>query len=60
RLYYVMPGEVSYLVIDDRAPAAKAVDQTPVSTKIQTTHTDWLGSLFGSVMTAGLTQAPVK
>jgi cell division protein FtsB len=60
RLYYVMPGEVSYLVIDDRAPSAKAVDQTPVSTTIQVTHTDWLGSLFGSVMTAGLTQAPGK
>jgi cell division protein FtsB len=60
RLYYVMPGEVSYLVIDDRAPAAKAVDQTPISKKIQVTHTDWLGSLFGSVMTAGLTQATVK
>ncbi|MDQ1609594.1 MAG: hypothetical protein QOE16_2326 [Microbacteriaceae bacterium] len=60
RLYYVMPGEVSYLVIDDRPPAAKAVDQTPISSKIQVTHTDWLGSLFGSVMTAGLTQATVK
>ena len=29
RLYYVMPGEVSYLVIDDRPPAAKAADDDP-------------------------------
>ncbi len=57
RLYYVMPGEVSYLVIDDRAPAAKAADQGPVSTEIQATKTDWVGSLFGSFMAAGLSDA---
>ncbi|MGO4536670.1 FtsB family cell division protein [Leifsonia sp. 2MCAF36] len=56
RLYYVMPGEVSYLVIDDRAPAAKQ-DGTPVSSKLQKTRTDWVGSLFGSFMGAGLTEA---
>ncbi len=57
RLYYVMPGEVSYLVIDDRPPAAKAADQGPVSRQIQATKTDWVGSLFGSFMTAGLSDA---
>ncbi|MEO7015766.1 MAG: septum formation initiator family protein [Leifsonia sp.] len=57
RLYYVMPGEVSYLVIDDRPPAAKAGGDTPVSSKLQKTHTDWLGSLFDSFMGAGLSQA---
>lgn len=56
RLYYVMPGEVSYLVIDDRPPAA-AKDSTPVSSKLQKTRTDWVGSLFGSLMGAGLTDA---
>jgi cell division protein FtsB len=56
RLYYVMPGEVSYLVIDDRPPAAKQ-DTTPVSSKLVKTQTDWVGSLFGSFMGAGLTQA---
>ncbi len=56
RLYYVMPGETSYLVIDDRAPAAKQ-DTTPVSSKLQKTQTDWVGSLFGSFMGAGLTDA---
>jgi cell division protein FtsB len=57
RLYYVMPGETSYLVIDDRPPAAKRVDEGPVSTKIQSTPSDWVGSLFGSFMTAGLSTA---
>ncbi len=31
RLYYVMPGEVSYLVIDDRSAVAKADAATGVS-----------------------------
>ncbi|MGN7798278.1 FtsB family cell division protein [Leifsonia sp. 22587] len=56
RLYYVMPGEVSYLVIDDRPPAAKQ-DATPVSSRLQKTRTDWVSSLFGSFMGAGLTEA---
>ena len=50
------PGEVSYLVIDDRPPAAKTAD-TPVSSKLQKTKTDWVHSLFGSFMGAGLTEA---
>lgn len=56
RLYYVMPGEVSYLVIDDRPPAATK-DDGPVTSKLQKTQTDWVGSLFGSFMGAGLTEA---
>jgi Septum formation initiator len=54
RLLYVMPGETSYLVIDDRvAPTAKA--DAPVSTGIQKTQSDWLATLLGSVLTAGTT-----
>ncbi|WP_240183746.1 FtsB family cell division protein [Leifsonia aquatica] len=56
RLYYVMPGETSYLVVDDRPPAAAHADDA-VSSKIQKTRTDWVGSLFGSFMGAGLTEA---
>lgn len=56
RLYYVMPGEVSYLVIDDRPPAAQAATG-PVSSRLQQTKTDWVRSLFGSFMGAGLTDA---
>jgi cell division protein FtsB len=53
RLLYVMPGETSYLVIDDRAPKATE-SKAPVSRELQKTKTDWLGALFGSVVTAGL------
>ena len=54
RLLFVMPGETSYLVIDDRPPAPKKQD-APVSSSIQTTKSDWLTSLSGSFITAGLT-----
>ncbi|MFF1574102.1 septum formation initiator family protein, partial [Leifsonia sp. NPDC058292] len=57
RLYYVMPGETSYLVIDDRPPAAKAGGDAPVSSELQKTETDWLGSLFGSFVGSGLSTA---
>lgn len=57
RLYYVMPGEVSYLIIDDRAePAGKQTE--PTSRSIQKTQTDWVSSLFASAMTAGLSTSP--
>ena len=58
RLYYVMPGETSFLVIDDATPAAP--DATGgVSDTISATDVDWLSSLFASGMTAGLsTETP--
>jgi cell division protein FtsB len=57
RLYYVMPGETSFLVIDD-VPSTGSTD-APVSDTITTTNVDWLSSLFASGMTAGLsTQTP--
>lgn len=57
RLYYVMPGETSFLIIDD-VPAASD-DSGAVSDTISTTNVDWLSSVFASGMTAGLsTQTP--
>jgi cell division protein FtsB len=56
RLYYVFPGDVSYLVIGE-ASGAKTEDGQPISDKIQTTKVDWMRSLLSSVYTAGLTQA---
>ncbi|GAA1792441.1 FtsB family cell division protein [Agromyces lapidis] len=54
RLYYVMPGEVSYLVIDDRSEAAKADDAAAVSAEVTESKGDWMRTLLDSVMTAGL------
>lgn len=57
RLYYVMPGEVSYLVVRDveieKTKREKASDQ------IKDTKTDWVAGALASVLSAGLaTPAP--
>lgn len=54
RLSYVLPGDISFLVINDLPVAAGATDAPPVSSTIQDTDIDWLDSMFASVMTAGL------
>ena len=55
RLSYVLPGDISFLVINDLPVVAPLeADTSPVSTNIQSTTIDWLGSLFASTMTAGL------
>lgn len=54
RLLFVMPGETSYLVIDDRPPAPKK-DAAPVSSSVQPTRANWLVAVSGSFLAAGLT-----
>jgi cell division protein FtsB len=55
RLSYVMPGDISFLVINDLpAPVEGTTDTAPVSAEIQPTEVDWMHSVFASVMTAGL------
>ena len=56
RLYYVLPGDVSYLVVG-QADTSGGEDLLPISDEIQTTQTDWVGGLLASVYTAGLTDA---
>lgn len=57
RLYYVMPGEVSFLVINDLPAPVEEGERAPVSSEIQNTQLDWLQSMFASVMTAGLAES---
>jgi len=54
RLYYVYPGEVSYLVTGDAADVTTN-NGVPVSTSIQTTKIDWVQTLVSSIYTSGLT-----
>jgi cell division protein FtsB len=56
RLYYILPGDVSYLVVGD-AGSTTGDDDLPISDEIQTTQTDWVGGLLASVYAAGLTDA---
>lgn len=56
RLYYVYPGDISYLVIDD-GDTEETPDDLPISDTIQSTRIDWMSSLMSSIYTAGLTEA---
>lgn len=56
RLYYVYPGDVTYLLLaGDRAPAVD--DEQPISAQLQATEVDWMTAFLSSVYTAGLTTA---
>ncbi|MBX3194738.1 MAG: septum formation initiator family protein [Schumannella sp.] len=57
RLYYVMPGDISYLIVGSAGESGGS-GELPISDQIQTTQTDWLGGLLASTFTAGLTTAP--
>jgi len=59
RLLFVYPGEYSYLVIE-KDGGTKSTDSTPISDKIQDTKVDWVSSLTGSLLTSGLSKAPVS
>ena len=56
RLYYILPSDISYLVVGE-VDSGSGADQLPISDEIQTTQTDWLGGLLASTYTAGLTDA---
>lgn len=68
RLFYVMPGEISFLVMDgDKvnpddasgtvgAALAKARNTTSVTKKISTTKSNWTTNLVETVVRAGIEQ----
>ena len=56
RLYYILPGDVTYIVVGQAGTGSTAGD-LPISTEIQTTQTDWVGGLLRVCYTAGLTEA---
>lgn len=59
RLYYVMPGEISYLVIND--VKLDSTNSERESTQLTTTNNDWVAGLLGSFLVAGLgTQTPAE
>lgn len=68
RLFYVMPGEISFLVLDANsvnandtsgtvgAALAKARNTVSVTKKISTTKSNWTANLIETVVRAGLEQ----
>lgn len=68
RLFYVMPGEISFLVMDAEkvnandasgtvgAALARARNSTSVTKKISTTKSNWTANLVETVVRAGVEQ----
>jgi cell division protein FtsB len=56
KLYYIFPGDRTYLVVDD-GETVETSDGQPISDSIQSLQVDWVQSLVASVYTAGLTDA---
>ena len=52
RLYYVMPGEISYLVINDAT--IDDLKREKATASLQDTSTDWVSGLLKSFLVAGL------
>lgn len=59
RLYYVMPGEISYLVKNDIT--LEETTREKASAELQATNTDWVAGLLSSFLVSGLgTQTPAQ
>ncbi|WP_309711249.1 septum formation initiator family protein [Pseudolysinimonas sp.] len=56
RLYYVYPGDITFLVIGDDDTGLNE-GGLPISDEIQTTQVDWVRALLSTVYQAGLTDA---
>lgn len=59
RLYYVEPGDISFLVINDLSPGQLTQQTAATATDaVQQTESHWLGNLLGSVWAAGNAPGP--
>lgn len=56
RLYYVYPGDITFLVIGGDEPGLDD-GGLPISDEIQTTQVDWVRALLATIYQAGLTDA---
>lgn len=60
RLYYVKPGEVSFLIVDDLDQAEVPPDPEPVSPEVEERPADWTGALLRSIVGAGTAEAAME
>lgn len=60
RLFYVMPGEYPYLIIDDAEADSTDSSSQAVSARLEKTDVDWTASLFSSFLAAGLSDEPAE
>jgi cell division protein FtsB len=60
RLYYVKPGEVSFLIVDDLDEAEVPRDPEPVSADVEERAADWMGGLLRSIVGAGTAETAME
>ncbi|GGH38320.1 FtsB family cell division protein [Microbacterium album] len=60
RLYYNMPGEVSFLVVNDLEATDLAREPEPISAEVEESRSEWTTHLLSSVIQAGLAQVAVE
>lgn len=60
RLYYVKPGEVRFLVLDDLEETETPEDPEPVSADVEERPADWMGSLMRSLVGAGTARTAME
>ena len=58
RLYYVMPGEINFLVVNDVNIEPSRVEAPSAS--LTTTDTNWVAGALNSVLYAGLSDKPAS
>ena len=58
RLYYVMPGEINFLVVNDVTIEPRRVEAPSAS--LTTTDTNWVAGALNSVLYAGLSDKPAS
>jgi hypothetical protein len=52
-MYYVNPGEISFIVIDDVNAGLLGDDEAPVSGSLKETKINWAESMLSSLVNAG-------
>lgn len=55
RFFYVSPGEISFIVINDLDETFLPDTTKPISDELTTTNVDWTTSILTSIMTAAFT-----
>ncbi|WP_430592414.1 FtsB family cell division protein [Humidisolicoccus flavus] len=56
RLFYVYPGELSFVVLDDRTEFDESAPLDAFSSEVETTKIDWTSALVETIVVAGLTE----
>ncbi|MGG7465102.1 FtsB family cell division protein [Plantibacter sp. YIM 135347] len=58
KLFYALPGELSYIIVNDIDPATVPSNNAPVSDALVPTQSNWLQGMLSSLVASGFAPAP--